>query len=157
MLGMRVADEECARCCLLDTAWHAIAFHPAIVPPNWEPGNGQSYTEAVLERLNSQRGEGALRAAREQGWDEAAGWVRRRTRWTGDQLRDANPHRAAKELLISDGTVIIPAEGHEYIETRTGKKSQRLTWDAECYVWYDAHGTHLDADIITGTWKVDDQ
>ena len=43
------------------------------------------------------------------------------------------------------------------IETLGGKKSRRLTWDAECYVWYDARGTHLAADIIPDTWKVDGQ
>lgn len=63
--------------------------------------------------------------------------------------------RAVQELPTEDGAVIVPAEGREFIETRSGKKSRRLTWDAESYVWYDARGTHLDADIITGTWKVD--
>ena len=65
--------------------------------------------------------------------------------------------RAAQELPTDDGAVIIPAAGHEYIETRAGKKPRRLTWDAECYVWYDARGTHLDADIIPGTWKLEGQ
>ena len=65
--------------------------------------------------------------------------------------------RAVQELPTEDGAVIVPAEGREFIETRSGKKSRRLTWDAESYVWYDARGTHLDADIITGTWKVDEK
>ena len=65
--------------------------------------------------------------------------------------------RPVKELPTEDGAVIVPADGHEYIETRAGKKSRRLTWDAECYVWYDARGTHLAADITHGTWKVDGQ
>lgn len=65
--------------------------------------------------------------------------------------------RPVKELPTEDGAVIVPADGHEYIETRAGKKSRRLTWDAECYVWYDARGTHLAADIIPDTWKVDGQ
>ena len=65
--------------------------------------------------------------------------------------------RPVKELPTEDGAVIVPADGHEYIETRDGKKSRRLTWDAECYVWYDARGTHLAADIIPDTWKVDGQ
>lgn len=63
--------------------------------------------------------------------------------------------RPVQELPEEDGAVIVPADGHEYIETQTGKKSRRLTWDAECLVWYDARGTHLDADITPGTWKVD--
>ena len=65
--------------------------------------------------------------------------------------------RPVQELPTEDGAVIVPADGHEYIETRAGKKSRRLTWDAECFVWYDARGTHLAADIIPGTWKVDGQ
>ena len=65
--------------------------------------------------------------------------------------------RPAQELPTEDGAVIVPAEGRDYIETRAGKKSRRLTWDAECFVWYDARGTHLHGDITPGTWKVDDQ
>ena len=61
--------------------------------------------------------------------------------------------RAVQELPTEDGAVIIPADGREYIETRAGKKTRRLTWDAECYVWYDARGTHLAVDITPGTWK----
>ena len=63
--------------------------------------------------------------------------------------------RTVQELPEEDGAVIVPADGHEYIETRTGKKSRRLTWDAECLVWYDARGTHLHGDITPGTWKVE--
>lgn len=65
--------------------------------------------------------------------------------------------RPVQELPTEDGAVIVPADGHEYIETRAGKKSRRLTWDAECFVWYDARGTHLAGDITHGTWQVDDQ
>ena len=65
--------------------------------------------------------------------------------------------RAAQELPTEPGAVIVPADGCQFIETRTGKKSRRLTWDAECLVWYDARGTHLHGDITPGTWKVDDQ
>ena len=65
--------------------------------------------------------------------------------------------RPIQELPEADGAVIVPADGCQYIETRTGKKSRRLTWDAECLVWYDARGTHLHGDITPGTWKVDDQ
>ena len=100
----------------------------------------------------------ALRAAREQGWDQAVDWIR------GDQggpsgrttnARLANPYRPALTLPTEDGAVIVPADGREYIETQTGKKSRRLTWDAECLVWYDARGTHLHGDITPGTWKLD--
>ena len=63
--------------------------------------------------------------------------------------------RTAPELPMEDGAGIVPAEGPEYIETRFGKKSRRLTWDAECLVWYDARGTHLRGDITPGTCKVE--
>ena len=63
--------------------------------------------------------------------------------------------RAVQELPTEDGAVIVPADGCDYIETRNGKTPRRLTWDAESYVWYDARGTHLDADITPGTWKVE--
>lgn len=63
--------------------------------------------------------------------------------------------RAAQPTLpTADGAVIVPADGHEFIETRTGKKSRRLTWDAESYVWYDARGMHLHGDITPGTWQL---
>ena len=65
--------------------------------------------------------------------------------------------RPVQELPEEDGAVIVPADGCQFIETRTGKKSRRLTWDAECLVWYDARGTHLHGDITPGTWKVDNR
>ena len=101
-----------------------------------------------------------LRAAREEGWDQATRWI---DSYQGGpngrttSARSANPYRPVQELPEADGAVIVPADGHEYIETRAGKKSRRLTWDAECYVWYDARGTHLHGDITPGTWKVADQ
>ena len=66
--------------------------------------------------------------------------------------------RTVQELPTEyDGAVIVPADGHEFIEIRAGKKSRRLTWDADAFVWYDAYGTYLCTDITPGTWKVDDQ
>ena len=65
--------------------------------------------------------------------------------------------RPVQELPEEDGAVIVPAEGCEFIEIRAGKKSRRLTWDADAFVWYDAYGTYLGTDITSGTWKVDDQ
>ena len=61
--------------------------------------------------------------------------------------------RPVQELPTEDGAVIVPEDGREYIETRAGKKPRRLTWDAKCYVWYDARGPHLASDITPGTWK----
>lgn len=104
--------------------------------------------------------EDTIRAAREQGWDQATRWIdsyqggpNRRT----TSARSANPYRPAPVLPTENGAVIVPAEGHEYIEIRAGKKSRRLTWDADAFVWYDAYGTYLGTDITTGTWKVADQ
>ena len=95
--------------------------------------------------------------AREQGWDDAAQHIYNKG-WEGvTALRKANPHRPAPSLPTEHGAVIVPADGHEYIETRVGKKSRRLTWDAECFVWYDARGTHLHGDITPGTWKVESE
>lgn len=65
--------------------------------------------------------------------------------------------RAIQELPTEDGAVIVPADGHEYIEIRAGKKSRRLTWDADAFVWYDAYGTYLGTDITPGTWKVEEK
>ena len=102
--------------------------------------------------------EDTIRAAREQGWDQATRWI---DSYQGgpngrtDSARSANPHRPAQELPTENGAVIVPAEGHEYIEIRAGKKSRRLTWDAEAFVWHDAYGTYLGTDITTGTWKVE--
>lgn len=95
-----------------------------------------------------------VEAAREQGWDDAAQHIYNKG-WEGvTALRKANPHRPVQDLPTEDGAVIVPAEGREFIETQSGKKPRRLTWDAECFVWYDARGTHLHGDITPGTWRV---
>ena len=107
---------------------------------------------------NVKTADDALRAAREQGWDAAVYWIRRDQGGPSGRTiraREANPYRPASTLPTEDGAVIIPAEGREFIETLGGKKSRRLTWDAESYVWYDAHGTHLHGDITPGTWQED--
>lgn len=102
--------------------------------------------------------EDALRAAREEGWDQATRWI---DSYQGGpngrttSARSANPYRPAQELPTEDGAVIIPADGHEFIEIRAGKKSRRLTWDADAFVWYDAYGTYLGTDITSGTWKLE--
>ena len=101
-----------------------------------------------------------VEAAREEGWDQATLWI---DSYQGgpngrtDSARSANPYRPAQELPTEDGAVIIPADGHEFIEIRAGKKSRRLTWDADAFVWYDAYGTYLGTDITPGTWQVADQ
>ena len=71
--------------------------------------------------------EDALRAAREQGWDQATLWI---DSYQGGpngrttSARSANPHRPVQELPTEDGAVIVPADGHEYITA---------TFDGETY------------------------
>lgn len=110
--------------------------------------------------------EDALRAAREQGWDEAAGWVWQRETWTDDELRAANPHRLLPTLPTKDGTQIIPAHGViEAVRNGVTYTAVRATYDGLEGVWVavwrgeDDHSTYeMHAREITpGTWKEADQ
>ena len=145
----------------LDATHASLRFHAGLAQRTYRNKARAVMRTALLLALNhpDARGlfadEDTIRAAREQAWDEAAGWVWGREAWTDAEFRAANPYRPVPELPTEDGAVIVPADGHEYIETQTGKKSRRLTWDAECLVWYDARGTHLHGDITPGTWKVE--
>ena len=90
--------------------------------------------------------------------DEDGDWYTKDGMWITngeDEYTTLTIRRPVQELPEEDAAVIVPADGLEFIETRTGKKSRRLTWDAECLVWYDARGTHLHGDITPGTWKVE--
>ena len=113
--------------------------------------------------------EDALRAAREQGWDEATRWI---DSYQGgpngrtDSARSANPYRPAPVLPTKPGAVIVPADGREYIEAEVGGQTYhareaillgRDDWHA---AWRsDTRVTiYATPDQITpGTWKVDDQ
>ena len=169
MSDKKTPDEECTQCRLLDTAWHDLARHPASVPPNWEPGNGQSYAEAVLERLNSQGDDDALRAAREEGWDQATRWI---DSYQGGpngrttSARSANPHRPVQELPRKKGTVIIPADGHEHVEATCFGivwRASEAVLDPDgrwLGVWRRgaggaAVGSVSPGRITPGTWKVE--
>lgn len=57
-----------------------------------------------------------VEAAREQAWDEAAEW----SIFDAERIRKANPHRPAPALPTTDGAVIVPADGREFIETSLG-------------------------------------
>ena len=89
--------------------------------------------------------EDALRAAREQGWDQATLWI---DSYQGgpngrtDSARSANPYRPAQELPTEDGAVIVPADGHEYIE-------------AECFgvVWRASEAVLGQDDRWHGVWR----
>lgn len=110
--------------------------------------------------------EDALRAAREQGWDEAAGWVWQREAWTDDELRAANPHRPVQELPTKPRTVIVRADGRKYIEAEVGGVVWRtreaiLSSDGRWHgVWRAgsvAVGSTSADSITPGTWKVDEK
>ena len=126
--------------------------------------------EADLAERERTPNAAALRAAREQGWDQAVDWIR------GDQggpsgrttnARLANPYRPAQELPTEDGAVIVPAEGHEFIGGDGGRLFARLTYSGQLRLWYGvvinggpawAALWYGEPEKITpGTWQVDGQ
>lgn len=108
----------------------------------------------------------ALRAAHELGWDNAAEWMKDElpgVQWAADALRAANPYRPAPALPTEDGAVIIPAEGHEYIEARVYNKTYRAReagrhwtggWHAAWRSGPEVRGVVAPEDIAPGTWRV---
>ena len=115
--------------------------------------------------------EDALRAAREQGWDQATRWI---DSYQGGpngrttSARSANPHRPVQELPTEDGAVIVPADGREFIEA-SGPNGAAAQYCREavyvapyCYgVWWrDGKAVHNGwraKNITPGTWQVADQ
>ena len=109
--------------------------------------------------------EDAIRAAREQGWDDAAQHIYNKG-WEGvTALRKANPHRPTPALPMEDGAVIIPADGREYIEavvnghTYYAREAMLINglWRA---VWRTPHCFQVSYSVLPwkitpGTWKVD--
>lgn len=88
-----------------------------------------------------------VEAAREQGWDDAAQHIYNKG-WEGvTALRKANPHRPALELPTEDGAVIVPADGHEYIEAKVG---DRTYITREAVVCQSAFGP---ANVLEGAWR----
>ena len=113
--------------------------------------------------------EDALRAAREEGWDQATRWI---DSYQGgpngrtDSARSANPYRPALTLPTEDGAVIVPAEGHEFIEaTNCGEthyaRAALRSWVGDWYAAWRAGerkcGLAASGDITPGTWRVADQ
>ena len=115
--------------------------------------------------------EDTIRAAREQGWDQATRWI---DSYQGgpngrtDSARSANPHRPAQELPTENGAVIVPADGHEYIEAACfgvvwRAREAVLGLDGRWHgVWrrgagVAAVGSVSPGRITPGIWKVDDQ
>lgn len=107
--------------------------------------------------------EDALRAAREQGWDEAAQHIYNKG-WEGvTALRKANPHRPAQELPTEDGAVIVPADGCKFIRGTIDGTFDRLTFNADSGHWIGWDRSAKAAVVVEprhitpGTWKVDNQ
>ena len=121
--------------------------------------------------------EDTIRAAREQGWDQAVDWIR------GDQggpsgrttnARLANPYRPVPALPTTDGAVIVPAEGREFIEAEVAGQTFIAREAVVCQsdfgpanvlegAWRRADtgarvGGQVSRDFITpNTWKVEGQ
>lgn len=107
-----------------------------------------------------------LAAAREEGWDDAAQHIYNKG-WEGvTALRAANPHRPAQELPTEPGAVIIPADGHEYIEAtmrgetvraREATRSGAGGWYAAWRYGGKTSGLASSREITPGTWKVEEK
>ena len=115
--------------------------------------------------------EGALRAAREEGWDQATRWI---DSYQGgpngrtSSARSANPYRAVQELPTKCGTVIVANDGHKFIKAEVDGIAHRareavLGANGWWYgAWRKAEGDGLlsamfPEHISAPTWKVDDQ
>ena len=108
-----------------------------------------------------------VEAAREQGWDDAAQHIYNKG-WEGvTALRKANPYRPAPTLPTTDGAVIVPAEGREFIEavvnghTYYAREAMLINglWRA---VWRTPHCFQVRYSVLPwkitpGNWKVDDE
>lgn len=98
--------------------------------------------------------EDALRAAREQGWDDAAEWGYRSANlghYASERIKAANPHRPVQELPTEDGAVIVPAEGREFIEAEVAGQTFIAR---EAVVCQSDFGP---ANVLEGAWRrVDD-
>lgn len=109
--------------------------------------------------------EDAIRAAREQGWDQATRWI---DSYQGGpngrttSARSANPYRPAQGLPTEDGAAILPAGGHEFIkQVGDCANYRRLTYDAASGRWIGWDALNQEADALSpeyitpGTWKVE--
>ena len=111
--------------------------------------------------------EDALRAAREEGWDQATRWI---DSYQGGpngrttSARSANPYRPAQELPPErDGFVLVPADGHKAITTTKGQEFARLTFTTKQDLWYGPNLAARPGDwviqttagdrLTPGTWR----
>ena len=113
--------------------------------------------------------EDALRAAREEGWDQATRWI---DSYQGGpngrttSARSANPHRPVQELPTEDGVEIVPAGGGPIGAAHPGGKftTHHATYDSYLGSWVgvwraDSGRVTVSSvspgDITPGTWKVE--
>ena len=113
--------------------------------------------------------EDALRAAREQGWDDAAEWGYRSANlghYASERIKAANPHRPAPTLPTNPGTVIVANDGCENIEaevsgvvwrTREAILSSDGRWHGVWRAGQVAVGSTSADSITLDTCKVDDR
>ena len=114
--------------------------------------------------------EDALRAAREQGWDQATRWI---DSYQGgpngrtSSARAANPYRPVQELPPErDGVALVPADGHKAITTTDGQMFARLTFTTKQDLWYGPNLAARPGDwviqttagdrLTPGTWRTAD-
>ena len=100
-----------------------------------------------------------LRAAREQGWDQATRWI---DSYQGGpngrttSARSANPYRPVQELPPErDGVVLVPADGHESITTTDGQEFSRLTFTTKQSIWYGPNLAAQLGDLVIQTTVAD--
>ena len=107
-----------------------------------------------------------VEAARLEGWDGAVDWIEEDQDGTTRSTiaaRNANPYRSSPELPTEPGAVIIPADGHDYIEAevwgKTYHASEAILLGERDWLgaWRSPHGIQVDVtpdQITPGTWKV---
>ena len=155
---------------------HLLAGRPGVTtyPPRAETMDAWRIVSAVLSHPDAAglfADEDTLRAAREQGWDEATRWI---DSYQGgpngrtSSARSANPYRPVQELPPEhDGVVLVPADGHKAITTTKGQEFARLTFTTKQDLWYGPNLAARPGDwviqttagdrLTPGTWKVADQ
>lgn len=124
------------------------------------------HVDEAARRVEAAR-EQALDEGWNEGWNGAANALGRiGFRHLTPTIRDANPYRPAPALPTEDGAVIVPAEGHEFIEaTICGEthyaRAALRSWVGDWYAAWRAGerkcGLAASGDITPGTWRVADQ
>lgn len=101
--------------------------------------------------------------------DGCGDWLTKDRAWITDAARTSftlTIRRTVKELPTNPGAVIIPADGHEYIEAtmrgetvraREATRSGAGGWYAAWRSGEQTSGLASSREITPGTWKVDDR